>query len=193
MKKLLLTVLIMLFTFAPMTQAQNNQRNQQIVVDARDLPPAVLDEINKKKATKEIENKIEMYGKYAGMGKEVGIGIREGLTAVKDVSIEFSESDLGFFTMAMIGWNIIGFDLVRIAMGILVILFGFIFVMRSYFKTCTETRVYIEGRQPLLMRPFKSSGEYRIVDPLYPEGGGAIFHLLALAGMIGLAAAVMFA
>ena len=54
----------MLFAFAPMTQAQNNQRNQQIVVDARDLPPAVLDEINEngKIYIKEV-NLIEPLGK----------------------------------------------------------------------------------------------------------------------------------
>jgi hypothetical protein len=192
MKKLILFTILFLSVGLMPTMAQQTQ-DSRILVDPNDLPASVLNELKQKQQVQNIEQKVEQYGRWAGMGKEVGTAINEGLTAVKDVSIEFSESDLGLFTMGMIAWNVMGEDLTRIIIGLIIMLLSLIFILRSYFKTCTQTKVYVNGRVPLLMRPFKSSGEYTLEHAQYSDGGGAFLHFIALGVMAGITYAIMFA
>lgn len=193
MKKLTLTLLFALFMCLNFQAiAQNNQQDDRIVVSASDLPASVLEEIKKKKELENIEYKVQSYGKWAGMGEEIGTAVSGALTAVKDVSIEFADSDLGHFTMLMVAWKVMGIDVVRIVIGVFLIFLGWIFTLKSYFKTCTPTRLYENGRQPLFMRPFKSSGPYTIVNPMWNEGGGAFLHFVVMASFAGVGALIMF-
>ena len=134
------------------------------------------------------KQQIEHYGEWAGKGKEVGIAIRDGLIAVKDVSIEFSNSNLGKFTMVLVAWKVIGKDIVRIILGAFFALVVTIFIVRSYFKTCTYRKLLIED--PGL---FKYPKKYKWESAQYPDGGGAALHVLFWFAGLGVSVLIMFA
>lgn len=60
----------------------------------------------------------------AGIGKEIGIATREGLSAVVDEANRFGTSKVGTFVMWMIAWKIIGHEVLRFALGIPIFFFG---------------------------------------------------------------------
>lgn len=62
--------------------------------------------------------------KWIGIGREVGIATREGLTSVVDVSEKFGGTNVGRFVMVMVAWRIIGKDLTLIVFGVPLWLFG---------------------------------------------------------------------
>lgn len=113
----------------------NNAIGQNVTVDKSKLSPAALAEIEKMEANNAITKELEQYSEWAGMGSEIGIAIREGLTAVKDVALEFADTDVGYYTMMLIIWEYAGIDIIQLIVG------GFLFIVitflvsRSYFRT----------------------------------------------------------
>jgi hypothetical protein len=96
--------------------------------------PSLKVEIEKQMKVNEITNKMETYGKWAGMGKEIGIAAKEGLTAVKDVAIDLSNSNLGKTVMFLIVWKVAGIDFVRITLSVLLAIIGTFLISKSYFR-----------------------------------------------------------
>ena len=114
---------------------------KSINIDTTGMSPLLKAEIEKQMKVNEITNKIETYGKWAGMGREIGIAAKEGLTAVKDVAIDLSNSNLGKTVMFLIVWKVAGIDFVRIAVGILLAMIGTFLVSKSYFRMFTNRRL----------------------------------------------------
>lgn len=130
----------MLFAVTITANAQT-QKKEQMVVNVEDLTP---DQVAKIKARNELEginNKIETYGKWAGMGKEVGTAVREGLVAVKDVTVDFADTDVGRITMGLIIWKVIGEDLKGIIFGLPLWIIGMVILLWSYQRVCLRRRV----------------------------------------------------
>lgn len=122
--------------------------SQEIVVDQKDLPPELLEKIRAEKEIQMIDERIAQMGEWAGKGKEIGLAVREGLTAVKDVAVDFSETNVGQFTMILIAWEIVSDDVLQVSgnlvKGIILTFIMTIFsivMIRSYFKTCIPRKV----------------------------------------------------
>lgn len=175
-KVLILFALIMSVAFT--VSAQNSQKPKQIVVNVDDLTQDQLAKVHERNKVEQITGQIETYSKYAGMGKEVGIAVSEGLGAVKDVTLEFADSNVGKLTMALIVWKVIGDDLTGILLGIPLWLLGSGLVVWSYRKTCTKRKVIIKREGGWWI--FGGVKEYETRHPMYSDGGGAAIHLLVL-------------
>jgi len=134
MKKVTLIIIGMLFSMLSFSQKTIN-------IDTTGMSPSLKAEIEKQMKVNEITNKIETYGKWAGMGREIGIATKEGLTAVKDVAIDLSNSNLGKTVMFLIVWKVAGIDFVRIGIGILLTIIGTFLVSKSYFRMFTNRRL----------------------------------------------------
>ena len=115
----------------------------------------------------ELEKKLDTYGKWVGVGGEVGAAVREGLDAVVDVADKFGKTDVGKFTMYMVAWKVIGKDLVRIVLGIIFIIGFTWFLIYSFKTTCLDRRVVL--RNPGFMKYPK---EYKIIQPYFGDGNG---------------------
>lgn len=185
MKKIILLIaLIMSVAFT--VNAQNTQKPQQIVVNTDDLTPDQLAKVQARNKVEQVTEQLETYSKYAGMGKEVGVAVKEGLGAVKDVTLEFADSDVGKLTMGLIVWKVIGDDIVGIVIGIPLWLLGMILLVWSYRKTSVSRRRLTSREGGWWI--FGGKKQYEFRDAQYEDGWGAVFHL----GVMMIYTGVMF-
>lgn len=128
MKKLFIIVTLLLFSLNIFAQ-----QNQQTSVDLNKLSPAARAEIEKIKKTESISENLKTVSEWSGMGKEIGQAVRDGLMAVVDASEKFGKTEVGYFTMALIGFSIIGKPIMFIAVW-LIMLGIFVFMYRYMTK-----------------------------------------------------------
>lgn len=186
MKKLILIIGVILlsvsFSFG---------QTKQITVNENDLPSNVLSEIKMKQEMKMMEEKIEHYGKWVGVGGEIGGVIRDGLFAVKDVAVEFSDTKVGEYTMLLVAWKVMGKDIIRIILGLLMVITSVILIWRSYILNYTTRRVKKIDNGWMFWKP----NEYQYIQPENFDGINVVkfLHLLAIVGSFGISFAIMFA
>ena len=180
MKKLIVLVIMLCSTLA-FTQ-------EKITVDTKDLPPELVQQL---KQRQQVSSTLETYGEWAGIGKEIGVAMKEGLTAVKDVAIDFSKTDVGLFTMVLIAWKVVGQDVMGLGVGLIVLVIGISFLSWSYRRTCMSKRVCIEDagwfkakKYQVVESPYKNIG-----DTLW---GMSMLHLIGLFLLIAVVAAMVF-
>lgn len=141
---------------------------KKITVNESDL---TADQLAKVKAEQELEilnEKIEHYGKWIGVGNEVGTAMREGLLAVKDVAVEFADEDVGKYTMILIAWKVMGKDVMRIVIGIIVGCFIFCLIYRSFKRSCLPRKQLVED--PGFWKwVFGTPRKYEHKEPVYKD------------------------
>lgn len=190
MKKLLFLLIAVIGMGLINTIDAQTTQSKTITIDENDLPANVLAEIKLKQEQDALADKMEHYGKWVGVGNEVGTAIREGLMAVKDVAVEFGDTKIGEFTMVLIAWKVIGKDLLRIILGIVFIILTSLFISRTYRNTFKPKRILIED--PGL---FKYPKKYKVIEPNNDyEGVTAvkIIFIVLQAGMFGFTYLIMF-
>ncbi len=168
MKKILILSVMALIAVisAPSAIAQVVTPNQTVTINASDLTPAQLAKIEADKKfaqanfqIEQLQKKVDTYGKWIGVGGEIGTAVKEGLTAVVDVADKFSNTDVGKFTMTLIAWKVIGQDIVRIILGL------FFFAVLTIIEIKIYRRV-VMPRKELIKDPgfLKYPKEYQVVE-----------------------------
>ena len=76
------------------------QNDSMILVKKSLLPASVV-------AQSELESKLQSVGHMAGMGKEIGIAINDGLAAITDQTNRFSNTKVGKFTIIIIAFKVL--------------------------------------------------------------------------------------
>lgn len=187
MKKLFGLFLVLMVMFVSV-QAQTT--NTKKVGDPTSYMTAEqLAKYNSDMKNAELEKKLETYGKWVGVGNEVGIAVREGLMAVVDVSDQFGKTDVGKFTLIMVAWKVMGKDVVRILLGIAFIFIVTFMFFRVYRNMFVSKRIKVEDNGW-----FKSK-KYEIVSPDLSWDGVVFVRILFLvlyAGAFGITFAIMF-
>jgi hypothetical protein len=193
MKKFLGLLSIMALTvFVTMPlYSQTAYQPEKITVNKSDLTQTQLLKIENDAKVAELQKKLETYGNWVGVGGEIGTAVKEGLNAVVDVADKFGSTNVGKFTMVMVAWKVIGKDLVRIGLGILLIIIVTSFIFINYKKNFTTRKIMTEGNWLLFWQPRK----YEIVHPREYDGYEFVkyLYLLTLVGSYGIAYAIMFA
>lgn len=105
-----------------------------VMVRKGDLPQNLLAKI-------ETEQKIETYGKWAGMGKEIGISIREGLGALTEETNKFADTKVGVFVMFIIAFKVVGYAIIQLIVGVPLVLIGTIVFLWYFRNSCIRRRV----------------------------------------------------
>lgn len=147
-------------------------------------------EIQALQQKKNIENEVASYSKVAGFGKEIGVAVRDGLTAIKDVTVDLSKTEVGKVTIWLIIWKVAGKDFLQICIGVLFAIISITIVTTSYFKTfkrkiCIEkTGFWIFGN-----KKYELVANDKFWD--YPNAA-ALSHVGILIALIGISAAIMF-
>lgn len=163
--------------------------SEKIVVDVSDLTPEQIATLKEKERLRTLEEKIEHYGKWVGMGEEIGIAVKEALMAVVDVSEKFGETKVGQFTLAMVAWKVVGQDILRVILGLI---FQFVITV-MLFKSLRQMypRKYVTKSNGWM---FWLPKEYEIKEPEHHDGFAfvKILHIFLLAGSFGLTYAIMF-
>jgi len=186
---ILTLMLITVSTYAQTTQTVDNR----VVVDKSILTPDQIAKIYADQATNQVIEQVSTYSKIAGVGKEVGIAVREGLTAVVDIADKFGGTDVGKFTMVMIAWKIVGKDVFRIAIGLVFLVIFMIFIGKYYRDNFTVHKVAISDNGWKFWLP----RQWQIVDPNVNHYDGYEFvkwlTILMVLGGFGITYAIMFA
>jgi len=89
--------------------------------------------------------KIDQYGHWVGLGKEVGQAFDGALGAVQSHAQELADSRLGMFIMFLIAYKIIGLDVIQFGVGIPLLITGITLIFWSYRKNCVVRRVKTKG------------------------------------------------
>ena len=109
-KVILFAVMIMVIINVSTVFAQT-QTSEKIIVDTKDLPPGVVEQLKTKQ-------QIERLGKFAGVGKEIGEAVNSSLEAITDNADKFAKTRVGVFTMVLVAYKIIGKDLIQFLIGV---------------------------------------------------------------------------
>lgn len=194
--------MVMLVSIVLLSACCNNataQESSVVSVDVSTLSPAVQKALKSELAVKNaelkrlaqntiIKNEINTYAEWAGKGKEIGTAVSEGLHAVKDVTLELADSDVGQVTIWLIVWKVAGKDVVQIIVGLLLLIVSTIVIVSSYTRTF-KRKVLIKGG-------WRQEKEWRVVDSRefwrYPNAAAAV-HCLIWLVMIAVSSIVMFA
>jgi len=124
-----LALCVALFALPVLAQTQTTGDDEKIVVNKNDLSPEQLAQI-------QLKNKLEIAGKFAGMGHEVGVAVDEGLSAVTKHAEEISQTNVGRFVMVLIAWKVMGRDLVQVVVGIPLFIVVIAIFIWSYRRNC---------------------------------------------------------
>lgn len=187
---LLVVLMVSITTIYAQKPITASEPVEQILVNATDLTPAQLQKIKTETELAELKKKVETYGNWVGVGKEVGIAIKEGLLAVVDVSEKFGDTKVGKFTMILIAYKIIGKDLLRIAIGLIFLTIFIIFMFRYYKTTFTTHRVKTSNNGWKFWLP----NTYEIVEPTTYDGYEFVkwLTIVELIAGFGITFAIMF-
>jgi len=140
MKKLVrwFVVLSVVWSFSGVTFGQDADSITVKKSDLNKLSPGIVQKVEEINKTADITIKLEEYSKWAGMGKEIGVAVNEGLKAVTTQTAEFAKTTPGKVTMAIIVWKVMGKDFVGAIVGIpflIIVICVFIWILRRTFFT----------------------------------------------------------
>jgi hypothetical protein len=139
MKKVVL--LTLMFLTLNVTFAQTVTPTETMAVNVEDLDAITLAKVKAKQTQAEIDEKIKTYGSWVGIGKEVGVAVDEGLTAVTKHATSIADTKLGKVTMFIIAYKVIGKDIIRYCVGLFLFLIITIVMIISYFKNATDRKL----------------------------------------------------
>lgn len=178
------SVLILLFLFIGVSVM--SQQVERVTIEKSELTSDQL----KKLEESELLKKLDNYGKWVGIGGEIGTAVRESLMGVVDVADKFGNTDVGKFTLVMVAWKIIGKDLVRILLGVVFLIMFTIIFWRNFTNTFMIKRVRKSG----VWIKFWEPSEYEIVKPERYEGVEVVrfLYIATYIGSFGITYAIMF-
>jgi hypothetical protein len=116
--RIFLVVLVLLLMVSPVVAQQTQATDDEtITVKKSSLSPGELSKL-------ETQEKIESYGKWVGMGNEVGKAVNSSLGALTTNADKFAKTGVGKFTMFMVAWKVLGADLIQLLIGLLLFVVG---------------------------------------------------------------------
>jgi hypothetical protein len=95
-------------------------------------------------AAKQLTDKQAMFGKWVGIGDEVGKAINSGLAAVTKQTNDFAQTPVGKWTVFVIVFKVVGEKIIQYLLGIVMILIGvptWVWSYRKYLPKRYLTRV----------------------------------------------------
>lgn len=186
----LFAILFALITLlVPVTLAQENKAEETIMVKKSELPPGLLTKLEAQASFNETKEKITQYGNWVGMGKEIGIAVNDGITAIKDQAISLSETKLGYYIMFLIAYKVIGTDLIQLAIGLPLMIALFIVFLWSYYKNCIPRQVLVEedkGKKVYKTFPFETTQRWNSSDMAASQIMHFVFFAISMIACIAI-------
>lgn len=121
----------MIVYFSGLSQAQDTSK---ILISKKDL---TQEQIQRYESNKTVEN----ISQWVGLGKEIGVAMNEGLNALTTNAVNFSETELGRFTMFIIAWKVLGKDAMRIFIALPAWLLIMGLFVWSYRRSCFPNKI----------------------------------------------------
>lgn len=153
---------------------------EQVTVPKELLTKDQLDQVRQK----QIQEKVQSYGKWVGIGHELGTAVNESLTAVTTQANNFAQTPVGKLTAALVIWKVVGHDVMGFIVGSLEIIIILPIWIWSYRKYLPRKIVASETFDPTTHKV--TSRTYKVInDPSSKDGdeagGFCIGHYAMLA------------
>ena len=153
MKTFKLILLLMVLTIGTLFSQET------VTLNVADLTQSQLEQIKSKKTESPDLTNVETASKYIGLGKEVGIAINEGLNSTIDAANKFGNTRVGTFTMNILAWKLLGKDITRVVLSVL-LLFSSIWLLIYNIRKHSTHKVSTKGA----WYQFWVTKEYEIVN-----------------------------
>lgn len=198
MKTLYAKLFLMLTLALSPLLTYGQQQNEKVTIDKSLLTKDQIQQIEAKAA----QEKIERYGKWVGVGHEVGTAVNESLTAITQQANNFAETKVGKATMFVVIWKVAGHDLLGFLIGFAMIIIMLPIWLWSYRKFLPHRVLVGETFDPekttLFGRPKVAKRDYKIVNDVDDRNadnvhGYLIAHYVFLAILFVVTMIVMFA
>ncbi len=102
--------------------------------------------------TKAMDSKIATYGKWVGVGKEIGEAVNSSLSAVTDNATKFADTKVGRTATYLVVWKVVGQDLLGFVIACLLLIVGIPIWAWSY-------RNALRNRYPIMEEKFDDKGK----------------------------------
>jgi hypothetical protein len=191
MKKVFMFLMISMLAVITVNAQTATTTDNRLVVDKSLLTPDQLAKVQAQAVTNQVIEEVSTYSKIAGIGKEIGIAVKDGLTAVVDVADKFGGTNVGKFTMTMIAWKIIGKDIFRIVIGLVFLIIYTVFLTRYYKNNFTIHKIAVSDNGWRFWLP----KQWQIVTPNTYDGYEFVkwLTILMMVAGFGVTYAIMFA
>lgn len=137
------------------TASAQQQPKEMVTVEKSKLPSDLIAQIEQDN----LKAKIEQYGSWVGIGKEVGVAVNEGLQAVSANAAEFAQTDIGKLTITVIVWKVVGREILGVMIGVPLLLLVFFIFWRCW-RSIFWGKLIFEGA-----RDEKGHKQYRFIEP----------------------------
>jgi hypothetical protein len=125
---------------------------ETVTINKADLTPDQLAKLAVDQKTAEITSNVQTASQWAGMGKEIGISIKEGLGAASDGVNNFAATPPGKLTMFLIAWKVMYKDVLETAktlsgifIGVPLLIFFDACLMTVLFKSIRPRKVLVSS------------------------------------------------
>lgn len=151
--------------------AQNNstpttQNDGTIVIRKSDLPPELLQQLESKRQLAEVSQKIEAYGKWVGIGKELGVAVNESLSALTIQADKLSKTDVGKFTMFMVAYKVLGNDVWVVLKKTIMVPIGCLIIIVGTWVCIRSLRIQCWGQTVLESTTKERTKQYKFIEPI---------------------------
>jgi hypothetical protein len=171
MKKML-AILVCGLAFCASTQsnAQTNNQDETILVRKSDLPAEVVQQLQSKQQLAEMSQKLETYGKWVGIGKELGTAVNESMSALTTQADKFSKTDVGKFTMFMVAYKVLGNDAIALVKRLIMIPIGIVVLIVGTWTCIRSLRIMCWGYSVLEKVDPDKTKHYKFIGPTEESG-----------------------
>lgn len=160
MKKLFISAILCLASLTGQIQAQSVTITQE---QYNNLPADVKRQIDQ-------QNAINVIGKWAGLGKEIGEGVNGALTAIEGSATRVSETTIGKTAIGIVVWKFIAKEAIRFIIGILFIIIGVstaIYIIKKHLpKRRISQILYEDGKKKSVKYEYDSGDDDFVVGGL---------------------------
>ncbi len=120
MKKFILFFVILVVPFSLVSGEKHVLTEEQY----QSLPKETREKLS-------LEQTVNRYSEYAGLGKEIGIAINESLMAIEGSAQRISETELGKTAITIVVWKVLYKDVFGVLVGIVLMTFFVIFTFKA--------------------------------------------------------------
>lgn len=159
------------------------QKVETVTVDINKLSPEARAEIESRKQMQ----KIQQYGEWVGLGKEIGIAVDSSLASVTDRAAQFADTDMGKVTMAVLVYKIVGKDLIKMVVGCSFIVVYTIIMIFFTYKNCIKPTVY---QEKIVAKDGKEEKIKTYQNPVHSDV--IVFYGIVYLFPVGILLAIMF-
>lgn len=129
MKKLT-TAAVTVCILSALAMAQAGSNDETIVVRKSDLTKEQLAKVD----AEEMQKRVDRYGKWVGIGHEVGTAVNESLVAVTANAQNFSNTTPGKVAIFLVVYKVIGRDILGVLISLVILFIGLPIWIWSYRK-----------------------------------------------------------